>query len=65
MKYLLIIPIVLLICIYVLYRIGKKVRKQEAELLAQWKNEARKMKNARKMVSYKRKSTPKVPAIKK
>lgn len=61
---LLILVIVIGIVIYVLYRIGKKVKEKE-ELMKQWMDESVIRKRLDEMQKkYSRKSTPKVPRAK-
>ena len=57
--------ITLATAIYILYRIGKDVKKKEAELLSFMKKRQRENDNIKKMNGYSRKSTPKVPSNKK
>ena len=52
---------VFILAIFALYQVGKKVKEKEAMILKMMSEQ-----NARKNLDkYKRKSTPKVPAIKK
>ena len=61
MIYAIVITVVLVLIIYALYLIGKKVKEKEAMILEMMSEQ-----NAKKNLNkYKRKSTPKVPTIKK
>jgi hypothetical protein len=61
MIYAIVITVVLVLVIYALYLIGKKVKEKEAMILEMMSEQ-----NAKKNLNkYKRKSTPKVPTIKK
>ena len=62
---LLILSIVIGLTIYILYRIGKKVKEKEA-LMAEWMDERKvRAKLDAMQKKYGKKSTPKVPSIKK
>jgi hypothetical protein len=61
MIYAIVITVVLVLVIYALYLIGKKVKEKEAMILEMMSEQ-----NAKNNLNkYKRKSTPKVPTIKK
>lgn len=60
-----IIFVILATAIYILYIIGKDVKKKEVELLSFMKKRQMENDNIKKMNGYSRKSTPKVPSNKK